>query len=161
MAQCLMSNLPSWIQALAAVGIVGLTLATLMVLKDYAGDTKTIASASASQIENSQMPFLAVRQKEQENVPNQAGGWVLENQGSGPAININYRFHHQGAEIVRHQPPISPGAQRSVHNDFTNATGDPAGFEIRYESLSGLEYRTYITWEAGVMQIRFQRPANR
>jgi hypothetical protein len=59
-----MIDLPSWIQAIAAVGIVILTGATLLVLKDYAADTKTIAKVSAAQTENSQMPFLAVIMKE-------------------------------------------------------------------------------------------------
>lgn len=58
--QGIFTNVPNWIEALAAVGIVGLTYLTLIVLKGYAADTKTIAMASASQTENAQKPFLAL-----------------------------------------------------------------------------------------------------
>ncbi len=146
----------SAIQAVAAVFIVGLTGLTLIVLKQYADDTKTIARVSVSQLESLHLPFLAVRQEE--NVPHQIGGWVLENQGSGPAINISYRYHHNGQEIVRQLQSLGPRTPRSVQNDFANAVGSQAGFNIRYESLSGSEYCTLIEWENGVMRIRFQKP---
>jgi hypothetical protein len=48
-------DFPNWIEALAALGLAFLTYRTLLVLKDYAADTKTIAKASASQLENAQM----------------------------------------------------------------------------------------------------------
>jgi hypothetical protein len=87
-AQCILRNLPNWIQALAAMSIVGLTLVTLIVLKHYAADTKTIARASVSQLETSQMPFLAVIMRP--NTTHSNGGWGVENQGFGPAINVTY-----------------------------------------------------------------------
>ena len=156
MEQCTLSTLPSWVQAFAAIGIVCLTLLTLIVLKGYADDTKTIANASVSQLEHSQMPFLAVRQEP--NVPNQVGGWVLENQGYGPAINVSYHYQHHG-EIIRQVPPLAPGTKHGIHNDFAEAIGNPLGFEIQYESLSGLQYHTTVTWnEAGAMRTRFQHP---
>ena len=88
MSQCILANLPGWIQTLAAVSIVILTLLTLIVLRRYAADTKTIADASASQTENCQMPFLAVAMTE--GTPAGPGGWIIQNQGFGPAINISY-----------------------------------------------------------------------
>ena len=57
---CYAVGWPNLIQAVAATAITVLTLLTLIVLKRYASDTKTIASASVSQLENSQMPFLAI-----------------------------------------------------------------------------------------------------
>lgn len=153
---CWITSNSSAIQAVATVFIAGLTALTLIVLKQYADDTKTIASVSVSQFENSQLPFLAVRQEE--NVPHQVGGWVLENQGSGPAINISYRYHHNGQEIVRQLPSLGPRTPRSVQNDFANAVASQVGFNIRYESLSGSEYCTLIEWENGVMRTRFEKP---
>jgi len=67
-------NLPNWIEAVAAVAIVALTYLTLVVLKEYAADTKTIAKASILQTENAQKPFLVLLLKPQElNV--HGGGW--------------------------------------------------------------------------------------
>jgi hypothetical protein len=43
---------PSWIQAGAAVALVYLTYRTLLVLRDYARDTETIAAKSVEQTEN-------------------------------------------------------------------------------------------------------------
>gem|GEM_PF-4858754 len=55
--------------------------------------------------------------------------------------------------------PLARGARHTVHNEYLNAVGVPGGFEIRYESLSGLKYRTLITWdEQGAAQIQFQKP---
>jgi hypothetical protein len=53
-------NLPNWVEALAAVAIGVLTYRSLLVLGDYAADTKTIAGGSASQTENAQKPFLVL-----------------------------------------------------------------------------------------------------
>jgi len=149
------ANLPSWIEALAAVGIVVLTYLTLMVLKEYAADTKTIANASASQTESSQMPFLAVAAGEQ------GAGWGIYNQGFGPAINITYsKYDGQGHKEMQPIAPLAAGARHTVHNEYVDARDNGREFEIQYESLSGLRYRTLITWdEQGSAVIQFQRPA--
>ena len=87
-------NLPNWIEAVAALGMLVLTYLTLVVLKDYADDTKTIAKSSASQFENTQMPFLVVAPKPQ-------NGWVIENQGFGPAINATLADSHLALNELR------------------------------------------------------------
>ena len=145
----------SAIQGVAAVGIVVLTALTLYVLVGYAADTKRIAKASVHQVENAQKPFLAVRQ--QENVPNQVGGWIVENQGFGPALNITCRYRHNAEDIVRQMYCLAPNTPRSLHNDFANAVGTPEGFSIRYESLSKQSYETFISWEAGAMKTEFRK----
>lgn len=153
--QCILVNLPNWIEALAALGIVGLTYLTLVVLKDYAADTKTIAKASASQLENAQMPFLAVVQKPR--TPDFQGGWVIENQGLGPAINATWSYTQAG-RVVRPLPALAPRAIHDVQNDFAPLVGNPLGVSIDYESLSGSRYQTLITWgNEGSPVIRFAR----
>lgn len=134
--QCIFVNLPNWIEALAAVGIVALTYLTLVVLKDYAADTKTIAKASASQLENAQMPFLVV-------VPTLQGGWVIENQGFGPAINATLAYTQTG-RVIRPIPALAPRATHNVQSEFPQLHGKP--LSIDYESLSGARYQTLITW---------------
>jgi hypothetical protein len=44
--------IPIWLQALAAVLLVFLTWRSLIVLRDYAKDTKAIAGQSVEQTEN-------------------------------------------------------------------------------------------------------------
>ena len=70
--------------------MVILSGATLVILYGYARDTKTIAEKSVEQVENAQMPFLALVSKEADVRPHFTGGWVLENQGSGAALNIRH-----------------------------------------------------------------------
>jgi hypothetical protein len=151
--QCILANLPNWIEAFAAAAIVVLTYLSLIVLRDYAADTKMIARASVSQTESSQMPFLAVAAGEQ------GAGYGIYNQGFGPAINISYSRYDRGRREMHPITPLAPGGRYVVHNEYVHAVGNPAGFEIQYESLSGSKYRTMLTWgEGGVLQTRFERP---
>jgi hypothetical protein len=100
---------PGSIQAGAAIAIVILTAWTLKVLRDYAADTKKIASASVKQIENSQMPFLAAVQVL--NV-----GWVIRNQGFGPAINILYTGgDNRDRNRMMATEPLGAGEERPLH----------------------------------------------
>lgn len=55
---CAATSLPNWIQALMAVALVGLTGATLVVLRRYAKDTKTIAEKSVEQSENARQQVV-------------------------------------------------------------------------------------------------------
>jgi hypothetical protein len=123
MAQCILGTLPNWIQALAAISIVGLTLITLIVLKHYAADTKTIARASVSQLENSQMPFLAVIMRP--NTVHSTGGWGIENQGFGPAINVLYSStgHKDTPHMALGSMPR--GDIQAVHADIEEVTQPP------------------------------------
>jgi hypothetical protein len=151
MARWFLGDLPNWIQAVAAVCLVALTGLTLIVLRRYAADTKKIADASASQTENSQMPFLAVAAGE----PGE--GWAIYNQGFGPAINIRYSRYDRGYREMQSIAPLAPRGRHTVHNEYVNALGKV--FEIQYESLSGLKYSTLITWdETGAAVARFQKP---
>jgi hypothetical protein len=154
MAQSILSNLPNWIQALAAISIVGLTLATLIVLKDYATDTKDIARASVSQLEDSQMPFLAVIMRE--SLPGNAGGWGIENQGFGPATNVSFGTGHSDAGR-RHLGSMPRGNVQAVHYDVEDAFKSAQQVVIEYESLSGLKYRTIVKNIDGVMKTKFHK----
>jgi hypothetical protein len=155
MTQCILINLPNWIEALAALGIVVLTYRTLVVLKDYAADTKKIAKASVSQLDNTQMLFLVVVQKPR--TADFQGGWVLENQGFGSAINVTWTYTQHG-RVVRPFLPLAPRAIHDVQNEYAQIFGNPLGLSIDYESLSGLKYQTLITWgNEGSPVIQFAR----
>src|SRR5690349_11101744 len=111
-----MIDLPNWIQAISAIAIVILTGITLLVLRGYASDTKTIAKVSTSQTENSQMPFLAVVR-----IPAHEQ-WHIQNQGFGPAINVRYTGDNQGNAIVmRSTEPLGAGESREMHNQISTA----------------------------------------
>ena len=141
------------IQAVAATAITVLTLLTLIVLKRYASDTKTIASASVSQLENSQMPFLAIVM--QPSTRESDGGWGIQNQGFGPAVNVRYSTHHRHTQSVE---PLAKGATEAVHADIADAFNLKRPVVIEYESLSGLKYHTIVTMVDEVMQTQFHKP---
>jgi len=159
--QCILANLPNWIQALVAVGILVFTGWTLSVLRGYAADTNRIAEASvtqtkmsASQLEHSQMPFLGFAISLDRF--GQQAGWGIENQGSGPAINVKW-VQIQSGKGVRSIPSLAVGATTGPDTEVGNTVMEHAGMQIDYESLSGLKYRTVITWEGAIMQTQFQR----
>jgi hypothetical protein len=153
MLQC---GIPNWIQAIAAMGIVALTLLTLIVLKKYASDTKTIANASISQLENSQMPFLAIVMRR--STRESDGGWGIQNQGFGPAVNVSYSGHGREASHTQSVEPLAKGATEAVHADIADAFSLKRPVVIEYESLSGLKYRTIVTMVDNVMQTQFHKP---
>jgi len=143
------------IQAIASALMVLLTGATLYVLWGYARNTERIGKDSATQVERSQMPFPAVGMWERgEN--HAQGGWILENQGFGPAINIIFRDRNgQGEAHIR---PIGVGGQHNLHNSIANALQQAQGFEVRYESLSGKNYQTVVArLDGGALETTFHR----
>ena len=103
-AKLMSADLPSWIQALAALSLVILTFLTLIVLRKYAADTKKIANISASQTESSQMPFLAVVMRPE--TYNSSGGWGIENQGFGPAIN-GLVIHYESLSGAKYRTTVT------------------------------------------------------
>jgi hypothetical protein len=105
---------PNCIQAIAAVTMVILSGATLVILYGYARDTKTIAEKSVEQVENAQMPFLALVSKEADVRPHITGGWVLENQGSGAALNIRHSEPQGNDGWVENVPPLAVGEFRPL-----------------------------------------------
>jgi hypothetical protein len=154
MVQCVFASGPDWIQAFAAVAIVILSGWTLIVLREYAADTRKIAQSSLKQTENSQLPFLAVFF--QPNTAVDQEGWVVQNKGSGTAINIS--LSAAVADKVEHIPSLAAGARYTIHRRFSPVEGNQEKIDVKYESLSGLEYRTLITWIGGVMHTQFVRP---
>jgi hypothetical protein len=152
---CVFVNLPNWIEALAAVAIVILTYLTLIVLKEYAADTKTIAKASVLQTENAQKPFLALVFKPENIAQHFPGGWALENQGFGTALNIRHSEPRGNAGWVY----VTPLAKDIFHvlNTFDIDVMRNQVFTAEYESLSGVKYRTVVAWQDGVMRTTFSR----
>jgi hypothetical protein len=152
----LSDDLPSWTQAISAACIAALTFLTLIVLRRYAADTKTIANVSASQTENSQMPFLAVVMRQETR--DSGGGWGIENQGFGPAINVSYSSSDQSDAASTWVEPIANGNIVAAHADIADAFALKRRFLIHYESLSGAKYRTTVTMTNNVMQTQFKKP---
>lgn len=151
--QCILAAVPNWIEALAAVGIVTLTYLTLVVLRGHAADTKTIATASASQTENAQKPFLALVLKDAIPAQHFVGGWAIENQGFGSALNIRHSEPQGNAGWV-YTTPLAKDAFRILVT-FNLDVMRNHGFAVEYESLSGRAYRTVVAREGGVMRTTF------
>lgn len=144
--------MPAWIEAISSVCLTLLTAFTLKVLWQYATDTKTIANASVMQFENSQMPFLTITQKSLGGGQVEADGWVVENQGFGPAVNIRLKYRTEDIQI----PPLAAGGVW-VFYSFETIRKSEIPMELSYQSLSSSEYRTAIAWHNKSMKIRFNR----
>jgi hypothetical protein len=138
---CFIAHLPNWIQALAAVALVFLTWRSLLILRKYAEDTKRIADKSVEQIENAQKPFLALVIRTLEMGHNE---WVIENQGSGPALNIRHS-DPRGEDIMFDMPPLAKG-DFNLLKFFDRQMVARNGFTIQYASLGGIGYITSVSW---------------
>ena len=149
--------------------ILILSLITLVVLCFYAWDTHALAKASIQQVENAQMPFLALVKLHRElpvAVQQRSGLtsgywiWVIQNQGNAAAINIKVR-----GEMVKERTgdsesftssiaPIPVGDNKSLSPDgravITSCT-------IEYESLDGRTFCTAITSVDGEHHFAYHR----
>jgi hypothetical protein len=145
-----MTDVPNYIQAASGVVLVGITFWTLIVLRRYAADTKTIAANSSQQIENSQMPFVTLVVKDT--------GWAMKNQGFGTAMNIFHtRFVGKDKPPLNQwMTPMAPGEDMRVERDDADYI-DKEGFTVSYESLSGKKYRTTIRKISGALNVQFEK----
>jgi hypothetical protein len=139
-----MCELSSWIQTAATVTLAFVTAWTLIVLRAYAKDTKTLATNSSKQIENSQTPFVTLVM-----TPDKVSDsdWAIKNQGFGVAVRISYTQHSgDGRPPTMHwTTSLGPGEQRRVMRSDGNLIAEPGGFKVEYESLTGRKYRTRRT----------------
>jgi hypothetical protein len=97
------------------------------------------------------MPFLAVVMRE--NTIHSSGGWGIENQGFGPAMNSFFSAPPVGRSIHT----VAQGTIIPVHYDVDDAFRAKQPVVLEYESLSGLKYRTTVTLPDGVMQTHFEK----
>lgn len=145
-----MMDIPNYIQAASGVALVIITFWTLVVLRRYAADTKTIAVNSSQQTEDSQMPFLTLVMKDT--------GWAMRNQGPGTAINIFYtRFQGEDKPpLDQWMTPMAPGEDLRLERNDAGYI-EKQGFIIRYESLGGKKYRTAIRMMDGTLNVQFDK----
>ena len=153
---------PEGIEAVTGIALVILTFLTLMVLRGYANDTKIIAiestkqtSHSVTQTENSQRPFLTLILHE--GRAGIVGGWKIENQGAGPALNIRYTIPEGAAQVWRTLTSLPVGGLQAYNVDIDAALHQ--GLTIEYDSLSGVRYRTVVTGTMNAPLTTFNRAA--
>lgn len=159
MNMILVATVPDWIQSLAAVAIVILTGWTLKVLRDYAADTKRISKSSLQQLENSQMPFLAVVNRTGKASYGLYAYWVIQNQGFGPALNVRFTIKPENGEEQRGTvSALGQGEEKIFEGNHHKAISHGSVFSIEYLSLSELSYLTTAKLDNGVMHTQFQRP---
>ncbi len=150
---CFFADLPNWIQAIAGICLVVLTGLTLIVLRGYARDTRTIARTGVTQIEKTDMPFVALLQKPAERERHH-GGWALENHGKGTAINIRHSVPTGEEGWVQTVSPLAAGAFSFLPTFNIDVMRNHV-FTVEYESLNGKRYRTTVDWPEGAMRTQF------
>jgi hypothetical protein len=149
-------SIPNWIEAgsavlaaMATVCIAVLTYRTLNVLRVYANDTRRIADDSSQQIERGQMPFVAV-------ATDPTAGLLLENQGFGPAINIQYSgCDLNKEEFKRAVPSLAVKGIFQAHREIFNTFLNNRALEITYTSLRGKKYRSIVKRTGMTMETIF------
>jgi hypothetical protein len=147
-------GLAPWVQAIADFVLALVTSITLWVVIKYAGDTKTIAENSSVQIENAQMPFVAIVMLTD---PERTSNWAIKNQGRGTALNIHYtRYLPDKLAISQWMTPLAPGELYPLPKENDQQMPE-RGFTVEYESLSGMRYRTTVEWESGSPKTTFLR----
>jgi hypothetical protein len=146
-----MEDVPNWIHAIAAVPLVIVTTWTLVVLRKYAADTKSMAKNSSEQIENAQMPFVALVMGSSPSRP-----WIIKNQGFGPALNIVHTEFDGTKNTMRWTTPLAPG-EESVISLASGGLIHTIGFTVEYESLGGKQFRTITKQTSGQLQTTFQK----
>jgi hypothetical protein len=149
-----MSDAASCIQALASVCLVILTGLTLRVLRQYTTLTNTIADTgikqakiAAEQVENSRMPFVVLIAKPAE-INRHGGGWAIENQGSGPALNIRHSDPRGNEGMFQTLRTFAVGDFQILNNYDVDVMRNHE-FVIEYESISGIRYTTRVDWSDG------------
>ncbi len=86
------------------------------------------------------------------------GGWVLEIQGFGPAMNIRYSDYTDGNKNMEPIAPLGKGDRRTnLHNQISQALARPSSFEAEYESLPGLKYGTTVQRAGNSVQTGFYK----
>jgi hypothetical protein len=141
------------ITALAGVWLAVITTWTLVVLRRYAADTKTIAKTSVEQVENAQMPFVAIVMGDSTHVP-----WAMRNQGSGTAVNIYFSRPLNANEVMMQwMTPLAPREEIPLDHKSGDLLTTKNGFIVEYESLSGKKYRTTTTRFENKMKVNFEK----
>jgi hypothetical protein len=153
------------LQAVAAVIAAVFAILGFIVLCIYALDTKTIARAASNQTKDNAIPFISLDltsdASEHGAMPN-ARSWKLENQGSGPAINLKIWLLNDHKPKQRFS--MMKGTVRKLL-DFNGPDNEvfhtrmrrPEGVKAEYESLAGEKLRsTFRMTEADGIEVEFE-----
>jgi hypothetical protein len=146
------------------IALVLITLLTFVVFCLYARDMRRIARADALQLSNAQMPFLVLTQKHFEDEIHKRfyTRWAVENQGSGPALDVTidckYEFI-EGQDVHSFELAMNP-----IPAGGNELLGEPRpskerilDCQIRYTSLSGERCVTRIEMADGELVTRFEK----
>lgn len=82
------------------------------------------------------------------------GGWAIENQGFGPAINIRHSDAGGGDQFRENVRALARGDFFFLEVFNIDVMRNHV-FTAEYESLSGTKYRTVVAWPDGVMRTTF------
>jgi hypothetical protein len=145
--------LPTASQALEAVAslVAGLfAILSWRLLRTYVSDTSSIARVSVQQLEEANRPVLIA--KKTQAYANGYQVWLLENVGSGPAINIEYlrAIGRKGKPIHGQLLGLAIGKEIEINLGPDNAFDDdvadiPDELIIEYSSIRGKRHRSTVT----------------
>jgi hypothetical protein len=123
--------------AAATVYIACLARPNLKALLDYVADTKRLVQIANDQLENAQTPFVVLSGNKNPN-PLFMAEYQLENQGSGPALNVNVLLHYDDGHFARHYRATT---QKNAAIDLEPSAAIVSSY-FDYQSMSGRKYFT-------------------
>ena len=143
---------------------------TLLVLRNYARDTKWLAEAAVEQVPRPCVIVFQLPDKSDEAI---IVGLPLsisaiptiqfKNNGTGHAVNFRYRLGNVGSLIPKHNdtPEVQALASGEIVDSQIprNALSDTVDFVAEYESLGGAKYRSSAVIEGRkwVKNFRFEK----
>ena len=143
-----------WVQSVASVALVLLTILTLFFLNRYVRDTKTLAVNSLEQINAAMTPILVLIANSSRSTQelNDALDCSIENQGPGAAQNVMWYYAEPVLTPVCE--PISTtliGSRCTARITVNHDKLSSPGVAISYESLDGRRFKTAVKLVKGVM----------
>ena len=153
-----------------AIGFLtfGVLFRTLVVLKAYARDTKTLARVAVEQLPR---PCVVLERSTDSSAEAVLDGTAVSlagqrclgfaNVGTGPAVNCRYRIRDTAdtGEVSYQLPEIGPAENfESAHP--LNGLPESAVVIIEYESVAGSRYRTDLKIEDRTWVTKISFPLN-
>ena len=142
------NDISIWLGPLSEFGLLLLGIPTLLYLKRYADDTRTLAKSSLDQIEQGYIPYIMVREQAHTGMQHQMS---FVNEGKGPTVNVTIsyeKYQHElpnGEVVFKETTTALPDfAVTSKPFSFTDRLSSQAGAVIRYHSLTGKAYETKL-----------------
>jgi hypothetical protein len=141
-------DLSPLVQTIVSISSLIVAVVTLVILVQYARDTKTLAKSSTEQLEQSYVPYVTVSDQRNTGLM-----WRLSfiNEGKAPAVHIEITYKKYDHELEDGEIVFKPITLRindlavgARPFDLQDRLSSRDGIVVKYESLTGQSYETKV-----------------